>query len=99
MLASPCFARAERISKLLRFLVERHLAGRDSELKESLIGVEVYGRDPGYDTKLDSTVWQPLPYSSLAGFDWDRTIHPSRLLFFRSSTLAKIRPTSTLQTA
>src|SRR5262249_53990689 len=56
VLASACFARAERISRLLRFLVERHLEGRDSELKESLIGVEVYGRNPGYDPKLDSTV-------------------------------------------
>ncbi len=56
VLASGCFARAERISKLLRFLVERHLDGRDSEIKESLIGVEVYGRSPGYDSKLDSTV-------------------------------------------
>ncbi|MBV8846600.1 MAG: tetratricopeptide repeat protein [Bryobacterales bacterium] len=56
VLGSSCFARAERISKLLRFVVERHLEGRDSELKESLIGVEVYGRNPGYDPKADSTV-------------------------------------------
>jgi TolB-like protein len=56
VLASACFARAERTSRLLRFLVERHLDGRDSELKESLIGVEVYGRSPGYNPKIDSTV-------------------------------------------
>jgi len=56
VLTSTCFARAGRTSKLLRFLVERHLERRDSELKESLIGVEVYGRSPGYDPKLDSTV-------------------------------------------
>ncbi|HLJ45794.1 MAG TPA: tetratricopeptide repeat protein [Bryobacteraceae bacterium] len=56
VLVSGCFARAERISKLLRFLIERHLDGRDGELKESVIGVEVYGRRPGYDSKLDSTV-------------------------------------------
>jgi TolB-like protein/Flp pilus assembly protein TadD len=37
-------------------LVERQLEGRESELKESLIGVEVYGRRPDYDPKLDSTV-------------------------------------------
>ena len=36
--------------------MERQLEGRDSELKESLIGVEVYGRRPDYDPKLDSTV-------------------------------------------
>src|SRR5580693_346832 len=56
VLASACFARSEGLSRLLRFLVERQLEGRDSELKESLIGVEVYGRKPDYDPKLDSTV-------------------------------------------
>src|SRR5207253_457463 len=56
LLASACFARSEGLSRLLRFLVERQLEGRGSEIKESLIGVEVYGRNPDYDTKLDSTV-------------------------------------------
>src|SRR5580700_1880137 len=56
ILSSACFARSEGLSRLLRFLVERQLDGRDSELKESLIGVEVYGRRPDYDPKLDSTV-------------------------------------------
>src|SRR5580692_9721001 len=56
VLSSGCFARSEGLSRLLRFLVERKLEGRDSELKESLIGVEVYGRKPDYDPKLDSTV-------------------------------------------
>src|SRR5580692_2120081 len=56
VLSSACFARSEGLSRLLRFLVERKLEGRDSELKESLIGVEVYGRKPDYDPKLDSTV-------------------------------------------
>jgi hypothetical protein len=56
VLSSATFARSDRVSKLLRFLVERHLEGRDEELKESLIGVEVFGRKPGYDPKLDSTV-------------------------------------------
>ena len=56
VLSSPFFARSDRVSKLLRFLVERHIQGRDDELKESLIGVEVFGRRPDYDPKLDSTV-------------------------------------------
>jgi TolB-like protein/Flp pilus assembly protein TadD len=56
VLSSACFARSERVSKLLRFLVERQLEGRESELKESSIGVEVFGRRPDYDPKLDSTV-------------------------------------------
>ena len=56
VLSSPCFARSERTSRLLRFLVERQLAGREAELKESTIGVEVFGRSPDYDPKVDSTV-------------------------------------------
>ncbi len=56
MLSSACFARSERVSKLLRFLVERQLEGRQNELKESVIAVEVFGRRPDYNPKLDSTV-------------------------------------------
>jgi TolB-like protein len=56
VLSSACFARSEGLSRLLRFLVERQLEGRESELKESVIGVEVYGRSPEYDPRLDSTV-------------------------------------------
>src|SRR5260370_25497197 len=56
VLSSTCFARSEGLSRLLRFLVERKLEGRESEIKESLIGVEVYGRSSDYDPKLDSTV-------------------------------------------
>ncbi len=56
VLSSAPFARSDRVSKLLRFLVDRHLEGRDDELKETLIGVEVFGRRPDYDPKLDSTV-------------------------------------------
>ena len=56
VLSSSTFARSERLSKLLRYLIERHLAGHDDELKESVIGVEVFGRRADYDPKLDSTV-------------------------------------------
>src|ERR1017187_1597062 len=56
VLASPGFARNERLSRFLRVVVERHLEGRDGDLKESVIGVEVFGRKPGFDPKQDSTV-------------------------------------------
>jgi serine/threonine-protein kinase len=57
ILASPGFARAGRLSQFLRFVIERSLneASR-GELKESVIGVEVYGRRPGYDSRADPTV-------------------------------------------
>jgi hypothetical protein len=56
ILASPGFARNERMSRFLRFIAQEELNGRGSELKESLIGVEVFGRKPGFDSKQDSTV-------------------------------------------
>src|SRR5215813_1615588 len=48
VLASPGFARNERLSRFLRFIVEQHLGGKDSELKESVIALEVFGR-PDHD--------------------------------------------------
>src|SRR3989442_14585480 len=56
ILASAGFVRNERLSRFLRFVVERHLEGRDAELKESLIAIEVFGRLPGYDSKQDPIV-------------------------------------------
>src|SRR5580658_8354019 len=56
VLASPGFARNERLSRFLRVIVERHLDGRDGDLKESVLGIEVFGRQPGFDAKQDSTV-------------------------------------------
>jgi TolB-like protein/Flp pilus assembly protein TadD len=56
VLASPGFARNERSSRFLRFVVERHLQGRDAELKESLLAIEVFGRPPDYDPKQDPIV-------------------------------------------
>src|SRR5260370_677481 len=56
VLESSGFTRNERLSRFLRFLVERHLEGRDAELKESVIGTEVFGRRPDYDPKHDAIV-------------------------------------------
>jgi tetratricopeptide (TPR) repeat protein len=56
VLKSPGFARNERLSGFLRFVVERHLEGRSQELKESVIGIAVFAREPTYDTKADPVV-------------------------------------------
>jgi TolB-like protein/Flp pilus assembly protein TadD len=56
VLASPGFARNERLRRFLRFVFERHLEGRDQEIKESLIAVEVFDRKPDYDPKQYSIV-------------------------------------------
>jgi TolB-like protein len=56
VLASPGFARNDRLARFLRFVVERHLERRDEEIKESVIAVEVFGRSPDHDPKQDSIV-------------------------------------------
>jgi TolB-like protein len=55
VLASPGFARNERLSRFLRFIVGQHLEGNDSALKESVIALEVFGR-PDHDPQQDSIV-------------------------------------------
>jgi hypothetical protein len=56
VLSSPGFLRSERLSRFLRFVVESHLGDPNANLKESLIGVEIYGRKRDYDPKQDSIV-------------------------------------------
>jgi tetratricopeptide (TPR) repeat protein len=56
VLNSPGFCRNQRMSQFLRFIVERHIEGRDNELKESVIGSEVFGRKADYNPKDDSVV-------------------------------------------
>jgi adenylate cyclase len=56
ILASPGFARNERLQSFLRFVVDQKLHGKTSELKESVIGAEVFGRKPDYDPHCDPVV-------------------------------------------
>ena len=44
ILASPGFVNADRLSRFLRFVVERTLAGEGDQLKEYLLGTEVFDR-------------------------------------------------------
>jgi hypothetical protein len=55
ILAHPSFKHSKRYPNLLQFLVVRTLAG-ESQLKERTLGVEVFGRDPDYDTNEDPVV-------------------------------------------
>jgi len=56
LLESQHFRSSKQSQKLLRFLVEQTLAGAGPLLKERIIGVEVFGRDPDYDTTSDPIV-------------------------------------------
>src|SRR5215831_11172801 len=56
ILASGPFRNSRRASAMLRYAVERALAGETEALKERTIGVEVFGRPAGYDTGADHIV-------------------------------------------
>lgn len=56
ILSSPLFRNSKRYPNLLRYVVERSLEGHPGHLKERTLGVEVFGREPHYDTNLDPVV-------------------------------------------
>jgi TolB-like protein len=56
VLASRTFTGADRLSRFLRFIVEQTLDGRGDELKEYLLGVEVFDRTDAFDPRLDTIV-------------------------------------------
>jgi len=56
MLANQLFKNSKRYPNLLRYIVEHTLAGVPAELKERTLGVEVFGRQPDYDTNADPIV-------------------------------------------
>jgi len=54
--ASSSFGNSERLRELLQHTVAEALAGRGASLKESVLGVTVFGRKPGYDSDANSIV-------------------------------------------
>ncbi len=56
LLRDPTFRGSHRYSNLLRFVVDRTLEGKFQDLKERILGIEVFGRAPDYDTSIDPTV-------------------------------------------
>jgi TolB-like protein len=57
LLTSAAFAKAPRMCDLLCFLIDKKLDGRESEITEYAIGMEVFRRDArSYDTTLDPVV-------------------------------------------
>jgi hypothetical protein len=54
--ASPHLRNSKRCQTLLSFVVEAALEGELDRIKERTLGVEVFGRDPDYDTNQDSVV-------------------------------------------
>jgi hypothetical protein len=56
IVASSLFRHSKRFPDFLRYTVEQALSGDTEDIKERTLGIEVFGRDPGYDTNLDPVV-------------------------------------------
>jgi hypothetical protein len=56
LLATSYFSHSKRFPIFLRFVVQQALAGQGDQLKERTLGIEIFGRNPDYDTATDPIV-------------------------------------------
>jgi len=56
LLHNTYFSQSKRFPSFLRFIVQEELEGRSDLLKERTLGIEVFGREAGYDTTSDPIV-------------------------------------------
>ena len=56
VLRSETFQQADRLKRFLAFIVEEALAGRQSELKEYVIGAQVFRKEESFDPRTDPIV-------------------------------------------
>jgi len=56
ILASPTFQQVDRLKRFLTFVVQESVAGRSDQLKEYVIGVQVFGKEESFDPRTDPIV-------------------------------------------
>jgi len=56
ILSSKTFRRADGLKRFLTFIVEETIAGPSERLKESVVGVEAFGKDDSFDPRNDPIV-------------------------------------------
>ena len=56
ILASATFQQGDRLKRFLTFIVNEAIAGRRNELKEYVIGVQVFGKEESFDPRTDPIV-------------------------------------------
>jgi TolB-like protein/Flp pilus assembly protein TadD len=56
ILASKTFSQVERLKLFVSFIVSEAVGGRGGELKEYVIGVQVFGKEPSFDPRTDPIV-------------------------------------------
>src|SRR5581483_5148594 len=56
VLGSPTFQQVDRLKRFLTFITLEALAGRSDQLKEYVIGVQVFGKEESFDPRTDPIV-------------------------------------------
>jgi serine/threonine-protein kinase len=56
VLSSVTFQQVERLKRFISFIVTEAAAGRSDELKEYVVGVQVFGKEPSFDPRTDPIV-------------------------------------------
>ena len=56
ILASTTFRQVDRLRRFLKFVVLESLAGRQDELKEYVVGIQVFGKETSFDPRSDPVV-------------------------------------------
>lgn len=88
ILSSTFFVQSERLRKFLSLAVEMTLEGKKDQLKEYLIGTEVYGRGTSYDPSQDSIVRTEARRLRMKLKNYYETAgrHDPIFIYFRSGT-------------
>src|SRR5678815_2259153 len=53
ILGSATFQQVERLKRFIGFIVTEAVEGRSDELKEYVVGVQVFGKEPSFDPRTD----------------------------------------------
>ena len=96
--ASPGFSNSQRLRELLQYTVTEALGGRGASLKESVLGVAVFGRKPGYDSDANSIVrvgFARLRKKLEQYYDGEGACEPWRIVFPKGSLWTRIRAEGT----
>src|SRR6266496_2566277 len=56
LLASTTFQQVDRLKRFVGFIVSEAIAGRGDQLKEYVIGVQVFGKEASFDPRTDPIV-------------------------------------------
>lgn len=99
ILASHFFRNSKRFPDFLRFTVEHALEGQ-TDLKERTLGIEVFGRQPDYDTGLDPVVRvtaaevrkRLAQYYQISGHEYEARIEYALRSYVPEFTFPKLAP-------